>query len=386
MRDTQRITAVIAGLGGGGAERVCVNLANAWAAEGRQVTLLTITENSTGSVYPVDSRVERRDVGWPRALREHEEFGPILDVLRREHRLELASELPVMAALRVAIGDTAPDVIVSHMDLTNVRVIGAMHDSRIPLVACEHTDPHRVSLGPWEHARAAFYRRATAVVASHEVSVNWFVQRGIAARCIANALVPPPKRIVSRKGRRRLVTMGRLAPEKRVEMLIRSFARIARDVPDWDLEIYGSGPLEDDLAYVIGELSLRERVSLRGFTDDPYAALAGADLYVSASSVEGFGNTIWEALASGVPVVAMNCGAPVRSLVRDGIDGRIVTGGEQALSATLAELMNDDAARLALASRAAEAVTRYSLDGVLQSWDALLGEVCAARLAKAASS
>lgn len=386
MHDAQRITTVIAGLGGGGAERVCVNLANAWAAEGRQVTLLTITENSTGSVYPVDARVERRDVGWPRALREGEEFGPMIDMLRREQCIELASEVPLMAALRVEIDDTAPDVVVSHMDLTNVRVLGAMHDGSVPLVACEHTDPHRVSLGPWEHARAMLYRRATAVVASHEASVHWFLQRGIAARCIANPLVPPPRRGVSKRARRRLVTLGRLAPEKRIEMLIRSFARVAREVSDWDLEIYGTGPLEDDLAYVIAELSLRDRVSLRGFTDDPYAVLADADLYVSASGVEGFGNSIWEALASGVPVVAMNCGAPVRTLVRDGIDGRIVTGGEQALSDTLAELMKDDPLRNAFAARAAEAVTRYALDDVLQSWDTLLGEVCAARLAKAASS
>jgi GalNAc-alpha-(1->4)-GalNAc-alpha-(1->3)-diNAcBac-PP-undecaprenol alpha-1,4-N-acetyl-D-galactosaminyltransferase len=382
----QRITTVIAGLGGGGAERVCVNLANAWAAEGRQVTLLTITENSTGSVYPVDPEVERRDVGWPRASRAGEDYRPILDVLRQERCVELASELPMMAAIRAAIDDTAPDVIVSHMDLTNIRVLAAMHDRRIPLIACEHTDPHRVAMGPWEHPREVLYRRATAVVASHESTVRWFLQRGIAARCIANPLVPPLPRHIPRRARRRVVTLGRLAPEKRVEMLIRSFARVAQDCPEWDLEIYGTGPLEEHLARVIEEWSLGGRVTLCGFTHDPYGVLADADLYVSASGVEGYGNSVWEALASGVPVVAMECGAPVRTLVRDGIDGRIVTGGEQAFSATLAELMTNDPVRHALAARAAEAVTRYSFEEAMGAWDLLLNQVITARMAMAVNS
>jgi spore maturation protein SpmB len=64
-----RITIVVGGLGGGGAERVCVNLVNAWAADGRAVTMLTVTQRSMESTYPLDPRVARRDVGWPREAR-----------------------------------------------------------------------------------------------------------------------------------------------------------------------------------------------------------------------------------------------------------------------------------------------------------------------------
>ncbi len=67
-----RITLVIAGLGGGGAERVCMNLANAWVARGHQPTILTISQNSRPSAYPIDPRVERRDIGWPRWARSNE--------------------------------------------------------------------------------------------------------------------------------------------------------------------------------------------------------------------------------------------------------------------------------------------------------------------------
>jgi glycosyltransferase involved in cell wall biosynthesis len=424
-----RITIVIGGLGGGGAERVCVNLANAWVAEGRAVTMLTVTQRSMESTYPLDPRVVRRDVGWPREARVGEETEPILRALRQEGCVEVASELPLMAALRASVVETAPDVVVSHMDLTSVRVLAALHDTGIPVIACEHTDPNRVGLGPWQRAREVLYRRACAVIASHDATTHWLTHRGIAARTIPNPLVPPvwresdpssalrapsplcggekgneqtispdgnlvaplPTAASSRWGeggqrpgegrsrdRRRIVTMGRLSPEKRVEMLIRAFGRVAADYPEWDLEVYGDGPLWDTLSRVIESLGLSGRVFLRGFTDDPYGVLGAADLYVSASSVEGFGNAIWEALACGVPVVAMDCGAPVRTLVRDGIDGRIVVGGEHTLSVALDEVMGDDAFRAALAARAVEALRRFPIDGALRKWDAVLNDAVAA--------
>jgi peptidoglycan/xylan/chitin deacetylase (PgdA/CDA1 family) len=110
------------------------------------------------------------------------------------------------------------------------------------------------------------------------------------------------------------------------------------------------------------------------------SAVGGADIFVSSSWVEGFGNAIWEALACGVPVVAMECGAPVRTLVRDGIDGLIVgESSAQALALALASLMGDEAARSSLAARAGEVVMRFPLESSLRAWDELLEEVTAAR-------
>jgi glycosyltransferase involved in cell wall biosynthesis len=372
-----RITIVIGGLGGGGAERVCVNLANAWV-DGNAVTLLTITQGDREAAYAVDSRVERRDVGWPRENRESENALSILLALQQLRCAELAGEIVLMAALRAAILETAPDVVVSHMDLTNVRVLAALHGSGVPVVACEHTDPSRVSLGAWQRAREVLYRRAAVVVSSHDSTTEWLTRRGITARTIANVLVPPPARGKPRQGRRRIVTLSRLSHEKRVEMLVRAFGRVADDFPAWDLEIYGDGPLAPALADVIERLGLGRRVFLRGFTNDPYGVLAGSDLYVSASSVEGFGNAIWEALACGVPVVAMDCGAPVRTLVRDGVDGVIVHGGEHALSVGLASVLGDDDRRKALALRAREAIDRYSFASLRAKWDAVFQEAAAA--------
>jgi glycosyltransferase involved in cell wall biosynthesis len=374
-----RITMVIGGLTGGGAERVCVNLANAWVARGRDVTILTLARTLVASAYAIDPQVELRDIGWPRPAYARElnpgAIAPVLRGLERAGCYDLIDEITIIAVFRYAILATAPNLVVAHIDMTNVRVLAAMFETGVPVIACEHTDLNQISLGRWQDARQALYRQAAAVVTPHATIAEWLNQGGANAYTIPNPLVPPPRMQIARNGRRRrIVMLGRLSPEKRPALLVRAFASIAGDFPEWDLEIYGVGPLHEPLAGLVEELA-PGRIYLRGFASDSYAVLDGADLSVSSSWVEGFGNAIWEALACGVPVVAMDGGPPVRSLVRAGVDGLIVTGGISELASALASLMGDDARRKALAARAPEVLTRYPLESSLNAWDALLEDV-----------
>jgi GalNAc-alpha-(1->4)-GalNAc-alpha-(1->3)-diNAcBac-PP-undecaprenol alpha-1,4-N-acetyl-D-galactosaminyltransferase len=374
-----RITLVIGSLAGGGAERVCVNLANAWVARGRDVTILTYARSLVGPAYSVDPRVELRDIGWPRGPSSEElnpvSIAPVLRGLERYGCSELIDEINIIAILRHAIVATAPDVVVAIIDITNVRVLAAMIEIEVPVIACEQTDLNQISLGRWQRARQTLYRHAVAVVAPHPSIADWLRQRGATAYAIPNPIFPPPQMQSNRNGpRRRIVTLSRLSEEKRPALLVRAFSSIAADFPEWDLEIYGVGPLHEHLACLIKELA-PSRIHLRGFVRDHYAVLNGADLFVSSSWVEGFGNAIWEALACGVPVVAMDGGPPVRSLVRDGVDGLIVTGGIAELASALSSLMGDGARRKALAERATEVLMRFPFESSLEDWDALLNRV-----------
>jgi glycosyltransferase involved in cell wall biosynthesis len=375
-----RITTVIEDLGGGGAERVCVNLANAWAGRGWDVTLLTVSNIAATPAYTIDSRVRMRNIGWRRGADPKElnakSLAPILRGLHGVACFEIVEQLPLLAMLRKAILTAAPNVVVAHNDFMNVKVLAAMHETGVPVIACEHVDVNQYTIGPWQDIREEMYRRAPAVVAPHPAIAEWFRQRGARAHAIHNALHTPPSISVERTNeRRRLVSLTRLSPEKRIDLLVSAFASIAADFPEWDLEVYGDGPDGEYLQTLINELA-PGRVKLQGFTDTPYDVLAGADLFVSASWLEAFGNAIWEALACGVPVVALECGAPVRSLVRDGIDGLIVDGDSpEALAHGMASLMGNDERRKTLAGRAREVVSRFSMESALEKWDALLGEV-----------
>src|SRR6266851_2291211 len=187
-----RITMVIGGLTGGGAERVCVNLANTWVARGRQVTILTYARSSAAPVYAIDPKVELRDFGWPRRACSTElnpvAVAPVLRGLDRAGCFDLIEEIAIIAALRYAILATAPDLVVSHIDITNVRVLAAMQETEVPVIACEHTDLNQISLDYWQDARQALYRQAPAVVAPHPTIAAWLSQRGATAYAIPNPL------------------------------------------------------------------------------------------------------------------------------------------------------------------------------------------------------
>lgn len=358
-----------------------MNLANSWVERGHHVTILTFTQNSRKPAYAIDPRVQRRDMGWPRRPRQEElnaaTVAPIMRGLQ-EARLtqQLVQHITFLAILRHRILSQAPDVVVTHIDLTNLRVLAAMHDSNVPIIVCEHSDSTRVSIGPWVGVRAALYHRAHAVVTPHADSALWLAKYDANVVRIANPLVAPSGARVERNGdRRRLVAMMRLSHEKRPEMVVRAFASIAHEVPEWDFELYGNGSLHAWIKNLIEKLA-PGRINLRDFTDDPYHVLRNADLYVSASWIEGFGNSIWEALACGVPVVAMEAGCAVRSLVRDGVDGVIVyEDSVPALAKSLSALMRDEPRRRAFAMRASEILTRFPLEASLSAWDELLSSV-----------
>jgi hypothetical protein len=321
--------------------------------------------------------VVRRDLGWPRPARPDEisdaATAPVLRLLHSARCPQLVPDLTILAMLRSGILESRPDVVVSFIDRTNVRVLAAMAETDVPVIACEQTDARRISLGTWQGAREELYRRAAAVVAPHSAIAQWFTAKGTRAWAIANALVPPPPShqhgLKSRE--KRVVTLSRLSAEKRPEFLVRSFASIARDFPAWGLEIYGDGPQRNMLEHLIEKLA-PDQIRLHRFSNDPYGVLASADLFVSASRIEGFGNAIWEALACGVPVVAMDAGPPVRTLVRHGIDGVVVSQNTMAaLAEALASLMRDDATRASYASRALEVVERFPFESALERWEAL---------------
>lgn len=163
--------------------------------------------------------------------------------------------------------------------------------------------------------------------------------------------------------------VGRLAPEKNLELLLDAFAELSARRPEVGLALIGDGPARAAL-----EARARGAVAFCGtLTGDALAeAYASADLFVFPSRTDTFGNAVLEAMASGLPVVASADGGPAEQL-RDGIDGWIVDGGSVAAwSGALERLAADPVGR-----RGAGRSARAAAEG--RGWepflDALFGPV-----------
>lgn len=362
---------VIHSLGGGGAERVAVDLSRYWLAQGRRVTLATWAD-ATHDVYPVPAGVNRVVLGLTSAG-THAVGG-------------LGRNLRKVWRLRRLIRQAQPQVVVGMM--TTSSVLAVLAGWRLPcrVIVTEHTHPPIQNLSRfWQKLRQWTYPRAACVVALTSGTAQWLTERlpGIQTEVIPNAVqwplavvdpvvVPPAK-----NGRMQVLAVGRLHPVKGFDLLIDAFARLARYFPTWDLVILGEGPLRESLLRQVAQAELTDRVQLPGRVGNVGQWYAQADLYVLSSRAEGLSNTLLEAMASGLPCVAVDCDTGPREIIRSDIDGVLVRPASdvQALADHLADMMTHAHKRQWYGDRATDVLERFSPMRVMRLWDELLDKV-----------
>ncbi|HTN63066.1 MAG TPA: glycosyltransferase [Devosia sp.] len=158
-----------------------------------------------------------------------------------------------------------------------------------------------------------------------------------------------------------IVGIGRLSPEKDFATLIMAFAALHAE-RGGHLLILGEGSERAKLEALVLQLGLGGAVSLPGFAPDPLPSLQRASLFVSSSRHEGFGNAIVEALACGVPVVAIDAPHGPREILRQGALGTLVPpNAPRALAAAMAAALDKSPDRRALRARAADFTTERAV-------------------------
>lgn len=171
--------------------------------------------------------------------------------------------------------------------------------------------------------------------------------------------------------------LGRLAPEKSPMTALDAVALAAVDVPELRMVVIGGGPSEGALRERAERADLAGRVHFTGALPrvDALAHMAGADLLLFTSRTETQGLVLAEALAAGLPVVALD-GPGVSDSVRDGIDGEIVSAHPaetriERLAEALRLLAADPARRLARGERARVDADRFSSERRVAQMEAL---------------
>ncbi len=117
-----------------------------------------------------------------------------------------------------------------------------------------------------------------------------------------------------------VLNIGRLEFPKGQWYLVRSFKQVVNVYPDAVLFIIGKGRLKGYLKRLISDLGLQNNIFIIGFQKNPYKFMSRANLYVSTSLWEGFGNTILEAMACGLPIISTDCKSGPREILAPGSD------------------------------------------------------------------
>jgi glycosyltransferase involved in cell wall biosynthesis len=173
-------------------------------------------------------------------------------------------------------------------------------------------------------------------------------------------------------------TVGRLLPVKDHATFLAALAVLRQRGLPFQAVIVGDGPLRRALADSARALDLSSSVRFVGNRDDVAALLAGLDVFVQSSISEGLSNTVLEAMASGVPVVATDVGG-TGELVEPGYTGLLAPASNPAaLASAIGTLATDAPARqrMGLAARA-RAQSTFTLSGMVAAYERLYVELFA---------
>lgn len=369
----------------GGTIRTTFNLART-LAERHDVEIVSVLRHRDAPVFDLGPRValrhlvDIRESGPDGADPAHARPAKVFPAA--EGRFAQYSEL---TDRRIAqhLRRVEADVVVGTRPGLNVHI--ARQTRRGPVrIGQEHLtlDTHSRAL---KLALRGAYPRLDAVTTVTEADARAYRGRlrlpGVRVEAVPNS-VPDPGLLPADGSGKWVVAAGRLAKVKRYDVLVRAFAQVAAERPDWRLRIYGGGAEKAALRELIDELGLYNHVFLMGPANPLEPEWAKGSIAAVSSSLEAFGMTIVEAMRCGLPVVATDCPHGPGEIIADGVDGALVPVGDPpALAGALLTLINDDAARKRMGRAALASSARFDPDRVAGRYEALFGDLLARRRA-----
>jgi glycosyltransferase involved in cell wall biosynthesis len=382
----------------GGAERVLVETANAMAARGHRVEILSHEKLGRPPFYPLRFGIIHTNLRRPDAARSKLRLR--LDKWREErHRKVRSYRFPVdrlvwlsqhgafWRRLERHINLHRPDVAIAFLP-SALTALGMIRPNyRLRRIATLHNVPERDLCDParWDpnpldrKRRMSSLRRHDAITVLQSEFRDWFpTDLRERVSIIPNVVKPiPAARIAFDAREKTVLSVGRLASVKRHGLLIEAWANLVDDFPDWTLKIFGKGPLEAELREQIAKLRLSGKVRLMGHTPYIEKEYLTSSILAHPAEHEGWGLAASEALAAGVPVVGFEDCPGVNRLVRHAMNGLLIpdgVNGVHALSEALATLMRDETRRLEFARAAPATVRDYEPKKVFDLWEDLLYE------------
>lgn len=311
-------------LRGGGAERAFLRLARGMIASGRSVEIVLIRDHiEYKGELPEGARIV--DLGAGRVAAGITAYARHLRRTKPRAILSALTHVNVACVIaRTLSGHKAP-LIVSERNQFSAKLGAASNMTdriayRLAPRAYRHADKVVcVSEGVAEDVRQATGLGPDKVIAIHNPS---FDPKAVARKDEAPShpwfAAPDP-------AVKTIMAVGRLNPQKGFDTLISAFAKLKARLPA-RLVIFGEGNERAALEQQAAELGLTEdEFQMPGFTQNPFALFARADLFVLSSRWEGFPNVLVEAMACGAPVVATDCPSGPREIFEPGTLDRLVT-------------------------------------------------------------
>lgn len=177
---------------------------------------------------------------------------------------------------------------------------------------------------------------------------------------------------------RKIISVGRLRPQKNFSRLLDIAAEVLKDSPDWEWDVFGDGPLRLELERKRDLLELEGRVHFRGQVSDLYKRYRDYSLMVMTSDYEGFPMTLLEGAANALPLVAFDVPTGPNEIIIDGKNGFLCKNGNNIeMINDIKTLMSNLELRSEFSENSRATASLFEVESICKQWNQLLKQVIA---------
>lgn len=350
-----KILFVTGALGGGGAERVIVNLINNFENKGIRTTSLTVFSDSMS--YSIDERAKI--------------------VHLKTLKVPFVNRMFSIAQLVYYIYRNRPDAVISFVDQVNILTAVAFLFiyGKTKLVLSERNDPYAEPNSPQQRKiRDWAYKKADGIVYQTAGEMEYFkdiISTTVPQTVIENPIKPGLPTCQGNLESKVFIAAGRLYPQKNYKMMIDAFQKVVTSGhSDYMLHIYGRGEMETELNQYIKDKHMEENIYIKGFSNNIHNIMAKSAGYLLSSDYEGISNSMIEALAIGVPVVTTDYPSGGASMyVVDGETGYLVKCGDtETFASSINSIIENRKEAYTMGAKASAILRKLDSETISNKW------------------
>ena len=365
----------------GGTERVVSLKANWLVEHGYEVTILTTIEKDICPFYPLSEKIKLQAL----------HIDDLADVRKQQGQKDILSSVKnIFVSFRRhrLLKKRLSGYIRNHpcdclSTLIHCGFIPKMKDGSKKIYEIHNSAVLHVTNSDSNH----FYR-AVSFLRKWYQSGSWkyyyrivdLTERDVANRGNLSNMIVIPNFITidtpvvkSQSDSKRIISVGRLHPQKGYDFLFAAWALVIRKYPDWHLDIYGGVDGNEGKEYyqqLADNNGVGAFVSLNAPVRNIVDKYVESSFYVMPSKTEGFPLVLVEAMACGLPCVSYDCDCGPREIITHGEDGLLVdkVGDVQGLAEAMVYMIEHPEERKRMGQNAARNVQRFSIDNVMKKW------------------
>ena len=374
----------------GGLAKVTSAFANEMHKRGHTVSVISADERSGDFFFPIDEDIKCYDVRlqngkrikYPLSLRLKREFYRLFSKQKARtvnNDFNYKYICPYMGQIIKTIN---PDIIVSFTPGASKSLIIDLNiNNHIPIITMSHGNPEDyfdfypvLSLEAVKQSdvNQVLLPSFKKVLEGHLPNNKIVVIGNVVPQFTNQVDLTKPKDV------HKILFIGRLAKgHKRPHLLIEAFSKVADQFPNWIVELWGADEnkaYKAQLELMIKQANLSDRILFKGITKDVESVLSTGDIYAMMSASEGFGLSMAEAMAKGLPVIACDTWLGVSDMVQDGYNGILVADNSDDIAQGLKKLMSDNELRTNLGKNASNSMKQYAPNIIWSRWEKILYE------------